>query len=160
MPKYHMRKSEREITDPQEILDIIRHGKFITIAMCRANEPYIVTLSYGFAEPKNSLYFHAATEGLKLEILRTNPEVCATVIEDLGYVETECEQHYKSAVIHGKMYMVAELAEKKYGLDILLNHLEKEPEPIKKRNVQDDSKYSKVTILRLDITEVTGKKAN
>jgi hypothetical protein len=41
-----------------------------------------------------------------------------------------------------------------------LNHLEKNPAPIKKRNVQDDSKYNKVAILRLDISEMTGKKAD
>ena len=160
MPKYHLRKTEREITDQQEIIQLLKNGKFTTIAMCRDNEPYLVTLSYGFDENNNSLYFHAAPEGLKLDFLRHNPEVCATVIEDLGYVEDECEQHYSSVVFRGKMHAVDELDEKKYGLDILLNHLEKNPEPIKKRNVQDDSKYSKVAILRLDISEITGKKAD
>jgi nitroimidazol reductase NimA-like FMN-containing flavoprotein (pyridoxamine 5'-phosphate oxidase superfamily) len=160
MPKYHMRKTEREITDQQELIEILKNGKFTTIAMSRANEPYLVTLSYGFDEKKNALYFHAATEGLKLEFIRQNPEVCGTVIEDHGYVEDECEQHYRSVVFQGKMYVLEELAEKKNGLDILLNHLEKNPEPIKKRNVQDDSKYNKVAILRLDISEMTGKKAD
>ena len=159
MPKYHLRKTEREITDQQEIIEILKNGKFTTIAMCRDNEPYLVTLSYGYDQKKKSLYFHAATVGQKLDFIRDNPEVCATVVEDRGYVESECDQHYRSAVFRGKMYVVEELEEKKYGLDKLLNHLEKEPEPIKKRNVQDDSKYDKVAILRLDITEMTGKKA-
>ncbi len=154
-----MHKTEREIRNRKELIEIIKKGKFTSIAMCRNDEPYIVTLSYGYDENKNSLYFHSALKGLKLDIIHKNPMVCATVIEDRGYVPDQCEQHYRSVVFWGKMYVVEKLDEKKYGLDILLNHLEKDPKPIKKRNVQDDSKYDKVTILRLDIEEITGKKA-
>ena len=160
MPKYHVRKTESEITNQSELLDILRRGKYTTISMCRDNEPYLVTLSYGYEEKKNSLYFHAALEGLKLEFIKQNPNVCGTVIEDKGYKKDECEQKYRSVIYRGKMYIVENLEEKKHGLDVLLNHLEENIEPIKKRNVLDDNSYNKVTILRLDIEEITGKQAN
>jgi nitroimidazol reductase NimA-like FMN-containing flavoprotein (pyridoxamine 5'-phosphate oxidase superfamily) len=153
-----MNKREREITDEKELFNIIKRGKFVTISMCRNNEPYIVSLSYGYDEQKHALYFHCATKGLKLEFINENPTVCATIIEDLGYVKDECEQQYHSVVFWGKMYLVKELEEKKYGLDILLNHLEENPDPIKKRNIQDEDKYNKVGILRLDINSLSGKK--
>jgi len=50
MPKYHVRKTEREITNQSELLDILKRGKYTTISMCRDNEPYLVTLSYGYKE--------------------------------------------------------------------------------------------------------------
>ena len=156
--KYHMHKQEREITTHQELIDILKRGKFVTISMCRNDEPYIVTLSYGYDEQKHALYSHCATKGLKLEFITENPTVCATIIEDLGYMKDECEQHYRSVVFWGKMYLVEALEEKKYGLDILLNHLEENPDPIKKRNIQDDNKYNEVGILRLDIEVLSGKK--
>ncbi|GAH11801.1 unnamed protein product, partial [marine sediment metagenome] len=34
-------------------LEIMKNGKFSTISMCRNDEPYIVTLSYGFDETFN-----------------------------------------------------------------------------------------------------------
>ena len=86
--------------------------------MCRNNEPYIVTLSYGYDEQKHALYSHCAINGLKLEFISQNPNVCGTVIEDEGYIEDECEQKYRSVVFWGKMYKVEDLAEKKYGLGV------------------------------------------
>lgn len=160
MPKYHVRKAEREIANQSELVDILKRGKYTTISMCRDNEPYLVTLSYGYEEKKNSLYFHAALEGLKLEFIKQNSNVCGTIIEDKGYKMDECEQKYRSVVYRGKMYIVEDLEEKKHGLNVLLNHLEENIEPIKKRNVPDDDSYNKVTILRLDIEEMTGKQTN
>jgi nitroimidazol reductase NimA-like FMN-containing flavoprotein (pyridoxamine 5'-phosphate oxidase superfamily) len=154
-----MQKKEREITAKKELLRVLKNGRFTTISMCRNNEPYIVTLSYGYDGGKNALYFHAALKGLKLDFIRENPKVCGTVIEDRGYASDECEQHYRSVVYWGKMHVVDKLEEKKHGLDILLNHLETDPEPIKKRNVPMDKDYKKVTILRLDIDEMSGKQA-
>ena len=105
------------------------------------------------------MYFHAAIKGLKLDFIRKNPKVYATVIDDMGYVEDQCDHHYRSVLLWGKMYLVEALDEKKYGLDVLLNHQEKDPQPIKDRNVKDDSKYDEVAILKLVIDEIYGKKA-
>ena len=157
MPRYHMHKKEREITNRTELIDVLKFGKYTTIAMCRNNEPYLVTLSYGYDEKRHALYFHCALKGLKLEFISQNPVVCATVIKDNGYLEDECEHHYRSVVFWGKMYIVKDLEENKHGIDVLLNHLEKNPKPIKARNIKDDSKYDKVGILRLDIEDITGK---
>ncbi len=157
MPKYHMHKHEREITNENELIEVLQNGKFTTIAMCRDNEPYIVTLSYGYDKNNNALYFHAALKGLKLEFIKHNPSVCGTVIEDLGYVEDECEQHFRSVVFRGKISIIGNLDDKKHGLDILLDHLEKNPDPIKIRNIKNDDSYNKITMLKFEITEITGK---
>ena len=159
MVRYHLRKSEREITDKDYILKILQNGKFTTIAMCRDNEPYLVTMSYGYDQENHRLYFHASNKGLKLDFISENPQVCGTIIEDHGYIQDQCEHQYRTVVFWGRMFEVESLEEKKYGLDILLNHLEEDPKPIKKRNVKDDNSYQKVAILRLDIDEISGKQA-
>ncbi len=157
MARYHMRKSEREITDVPELIDILTKGKYATISLCRDDEPYIVTLSYGYDSSENALYFHAAPVGLKLDFIKSNPKACGTVIEDHGYVADQCEQNYRSIVFFGIMSIVDDLHEKKHGLNVLLEHLEGDPDPIKKRNVPDDKSYKKVAILKLKITDMTGK---
>jgi len=158
MPKYHLRKKEREIKSQKEIEEILQKGKFVSIALCRNNEPYVVSLNYGYDKAKNVLYFHCAKEGLKLDFIKENPNVCATVIEDLGYVKDECEQFYRSVVFWGKMSVVDDLQEKKYGIEILLKHLEDNPDKVRQKTLKDDKAYEDVGILRLDITEITGKK--
>jgi len=42
-----MQKKEREILDKNILFEILKYGKFSTISMCRNDDPYIVTLSYG-----------------------------------------------------------------------------------------------------------------
>ena len=157
MAKYHMNKKEREITGKNVLIDMLRQGKYTTIAMCREDEPYIVTLSYGYDENRNVLYFHCALKGLKLDFINHNPNVCATVIEDKGYKMGECDQAYRSVVFWGKMHIVEDLQEKKHGIDVLLNHLEYDPVKVRERSLKPEEDYENVEILRLDIMEMTGK---
>lgn len=157
MSVYHMQKKEREIKNRERWIDILRHSKYTTVAMCRNNEPYVVTLSCGFDEAENTLYFHSAQKGLKMEFLNDNPEVCATIIQDKGYKKGKCAHSYRSLVFWGKMTLVNDLEEKKRGLDILLNHLEEEPGRLKKRLLKDDKSYAGLGVLKLEISRITGK---
>jgi nitroimidazol reductase NimA-like FMN-containing flavoprotein (pyridoxamine 5'-phosphate oxidase superfamily) len=157
MPKYHMHKKEREIIDRQEIFQILRRGKYTTISLCRNNEPYVVTMNYGFDEEKNALYFHCAQKGLKLDFIKENPNACATVIEDRGYLMNECAHAYWSVVLWGKMTRIENIEEKKAGIEVLLHHLEDDPDIVRKRTLQKENAYQNVMILRLDIEEITGK---
>ena len=159
MARYHLRRKEKEITDSERQVDILKNGEYTTIGLCRNNEPYVVTLNYGFDSGRTALYFHCAEEGLKLDFIRDNPNVCATVIQDLGYVHGKCDHAYRTVVCWGKIHVVEDLPEKKHALDIMLNHLEKDPDPIRSRNFKDDKAYQKVGILRMDIEEITGKES-
>ena len=151
-----MRRKEKEITDNKEILDIIKKGKFTSISMCKENEPYIITLSYGYDQIKNALYFHCATEGQKIKFIESNPYVCGTVIEDNGY-EDECGQAFRSIVYRGRIAIITEIEEKKHGFAILIDHLEKNPSETKHNLLKGEDVYIKPAILRLDITEITCK---
>ena len=115
-----MNRSDREITDRTELIRILKNGKYLIIAMCRRNEPYIVTLSYGYDETDDALYFHAAPKGLKIAFINENPDVCATVIEDRGYCQGQCEHHYASVVLRGKFSIIHDLEEKKKAMAVLL----------------------------------------
>ena len=158
MAKYHMNRKDREITELKEIVAILQEGKYAVISMCRDNEPYIVTLNYGYDTDKNALYFHNALQGLKIDFIKCNPNVCATVIDDRGYIMNECAHAYRSVVFWGKMSIVEDIVEKKHAMEILLNHLEDNPDIIKERSLKNDEVYSELGILRLDIMEITGKK--
>jgi len=157
MPRYHLQKKEREIQDRNEVLRIIKAGKYLTIALCRNNEPYIVTLSYGYDERKNAFYFHSRRRGLKSEFMQENPNVCATIIEDKGYIMNECAHEFRSVIIRGNIYFVETLEEKKQGMDILLKHLEDNPDKIRQESLSNDVVYRNLEILRLDVTDMQGK---
>jgi nitroimidazol reductase NimA-like FMN-containing flavoprotein (pyridoxamine 5'-phosphate oxidase superfamily) len=157
MAKYHMHKKERQINNQDELTAILKQGKYAVISMCRDNQPYIVTLNYGYDRDKNALYFHSALKGLKIDFIRYNPNVCATVIEDKGYRMNDCDHKYRSVVFWGKMSIVENLEEKEHGIGVILDHLENTPKIIMERFLKTEERYHNVTILRLDIRELTGK---
>lgn len=152
-----MRRKEKEIIDKNLLYKIIIEGKYITLSMCRESEPYIVSLSYGYDHDKNCLYFHCANEGLKIEFIKTNPLVCATIIKDCGYKMNECNHAYQSIVIRGKLIIIENLEEKKHGFDVLISHLEENPEKMEKKHLNDEKSYVNTCMLRLDIEEISGK---
>jgi nitroimidazol reductase NimA-like FMN-containing flavoprotein (pyridoxamine 5'-phosphate oxidase superfamily) len=158
MGKYHMNRKEREIRDQNELNELLRQGKYAVISMCRDNEPYIVTLNYGYDKDKNALYFHTAQKGLKFAFIKYNSNVCATIIEDNGYIINDCDHKYRSVVFWGKMSVVEDLEEKKRGIEVLLNHLENDPKIIREKILRSEDKLQGAAILRLDIKELTGKK--
>lgn len=154
-----MRKTEREITDPGEVKDIIKNGKYVILSMVKGSEPYVVTLSYGYDQERSALYFHTASEGLKLDIIGSNNKVCGTVIDDLGYVHGECSHGYRSVVLYGVVKEIDDLSEKKHGMMMMFKHLEKVPDEMRERFLSSDPSYSKFKVLRMDISRVTGKKS-
>jgi len=79
-----MRRKDKEITDFAQIETILETEKVCRVALSENDTPYIVPLSYGYAN--NTLYFHSATEGKKIEILKTNPKLCFEIERNLEVV--------------------------------------------------------------------------
>jgi len=156
--KYHMRRQDRQIYDENELLEILSIGKYIIVSMCRDNEPYIVTLSYGYDKVNNVLYMHSGKSGLKIDFIRSNPNVCAVIIDDKGYIKNECGHEYRSIVINGRISFVENIEEKKCGMEVILKHLEDTPDIIKARSLKNDEIYNNIEILKLNIISLTGKK--
>ncbi len=158
MQQYHLQnRPEREIKEDSEIREILERGKYVVVAMCRENEPYIVTLSYGYDRERNCLYAHVATKGLKLDFIKANPRVCATVIEDGGYVRGECEHKFRTVVFWGTMEAVTTAEEKRHGLRVLLEHLEKKPAVVEAKLLKGEASFARMEILRLKVDRISGK---
>lgn len=158
MAKYHLRKTEKTSSDTQAIDKVISNGKYMGIALCSDNEPYIVTLSYGYDHEKHVLYCHCAKKGHKLDIIRENNRVCGTVIMDGGYIQGECGQPFESIVFRGTVDEIHELDEKKHAMSVLLNHLEDDPSIIREAKLKKDKIFNAFGILRINLENVSVKK--
>lgn len=118
-----MRRKDREVTDRNEITEILDACKTACIAMLDGDMPYVVPLSYGyeFNGDRLILYFHSAKEGRKLEILKRSPRVCFTIFREgePSYVETApCSSgsYYSSVIGNGDVSFIEEPAEKCHAL--------------------------------------------
>ena len=120
-----MRRNDREITDLSKIEDIIRKCRVCRIGLSYNNQPYIIPVNFGYRE--STLYFHSAREGTKINIIKSNPNVCFEFDIDLGIVRSEesgCNwsNRYQSVIGHGKVEIIEEIEEKRDALDILMSN--------------------------------------
>lgn len=159
MSGYHMTRKDREINDDAVVEELLAGCRLAHVSMCMGDDPYIVTMNYGYDRGGRALYFHCASKGQKLDFIEANPRVCAQIISDLGYVDGACEHKYRSLVIRGPMRRVEGLEEKKHGIDVLIEHQESDGGPVRERNLREDADYAKFEILRIDIEKVWGKES-
>lgn len=153
-----MRKKEREVHDMLEIESIIKGSDVCRLALADADIPYIVTLNFGYSGVNNmKLYFHCANEGRKLDMIKKNNYVCFEMDTDhklkAGKQGCDFGMKYSSVVGYGYISIVNEQEEKIKGLDtIMLQNTGRKDFIYKKEMI------SKTTILRLDVTEISGKR--
>ena len=159
MSRYHLTRKDREISSEGDKEEILRSARYASIAMQGYDGPYIVTMSHGYDPGRRSLFFHCAPTGHKLEMIAGEPCVCATVIDDLGYVEGRCEHRYRSLVIRGRIRVVDDLGLKKHGIEVLMRHQESDPDPVRERNLKTDADYENFVILEMKIEDITGKQS-
>lgn len=151
-----MRRKEQEIHDKAVLDEIFQNGEICRIGIKGGEFPYIVPVNYGYKD--NSIYFHTACEGQKIEMLKENPNVCVQIDIDISIEETEVpcnwSTKYKSVIGFGKAIFVNDLEEKKYALDIIVRHY--------KNDLEDNYPYSnidKLCIIKIELSSVTGKQS-
>lgn len=152
---FHMRRKDKEITDPEAINRIIKAAKICHLGFVDKDEPYIVPVSFGYEE--NHIYFHSACEGRKIDIIRKNNKVCFNMLTDVQTVDLypkSCTMKYKSVTGVGIANILKDPEEKIHGLKAVMQqnlgyeydfHLER---------------LDSTLVVRIDIQEVKGKKAD
>ena len=156
---HEIRRKDKAITDQNEMKKILQQTKYITIAMCRNNEPYLITLSHGYDPEKNIIYFHCASEGKKIDILKENNIVWGQALIDKGYVKDKCDHLWITVMFRGSVSFIVDADKKRHALDIMIRQLEQNPERVIKKQITEKS-IKGVTIGRIDIDYMSGKRAD
>lgn len=153
-----MRRKDRAITDHSEIEAILGSALICHLAMADGTEPYVVPLSFAYAD--GSLYFHSASQGRKLDILRKNPRVCFCAVLSSGDAVKGGDQPcdwgiaFRSVIGSGTAVFVEDEGEKKKALQAIVKRFDSRDLPF---NGHD---FSVTTVLRVDIEQMEGKAAN
>ncbi|MDR3304163.1 MAG: pyridoxamine 5'-phosphate oxidase family protein [Treponema sp.] len=154
-----MRRTDRAITSLNDKMAVIQQCKVCRLGLSDDDQPYIVPLNYGYSldDGALTLYFHSANEGKKLDIIRKNDKACFEIDCEHTLIEgeTPCTHGFafKSVIGFGKIIVVAAKEEKRYGLNLLMQH--------QTRKHTDysfgDDELARVTVYKMLVTEFTGK---
>jgi nitroimidazol reductase NimA-like FMN-containing flavoprotein (pyridoxamine 5'-phosphate oxidase superfamily) len=153
-----MRLKEQAIKDEVEMVAILRKVGYVTMAMCQDEEPYLVTVSHGYDDERNAIYFHCAFKGKKIEILKANNVVWGEAVDNLGTQEGECGQRYATTQFRGTVTFVDNMDEKRHGLRTLISAFGDDPEKFFEKD-DSEGRLEKLNIGRVDIDYMSGKRS-
>ncbi|MBA4322006.1 MAG: hypothetical protein C0408_04240 [Odoribacter sp.] len=153
-----MRRNDSELAKIVDIESIISGSDVCRVAIANDNTPYIVTMNFGYVGgDKPHLFFHCAPEGRKLDMIRSNNYVCFEMDTDHAVYKGEkgCDwgMKYSSVVGYGRITIVNDVAEKIAGLGHIMGHYGGSG-----HYSFDENVLMRTTVLRLDISEMTGKR--
>lgn len=152
-----MRRVEREIRDIREIENILHKALVCRVAFAHDGRPYIVPVNFGYRN--RCLYFHCAPAGKKLDIIKKNNNVCFEAEADLELItgDDPCKEwtmKYRSVIGSGKAHIVEDPNEKIKGLNTIMAHYSGQDS-----HEYDDKTFRKVTVVKIEIETMTGKKS-
>lgn len=156
-----MRRSDREIKDLKEIMNVIQQCDTCRVGLMDGKVPYIVPLNFGVREENGriTLYFHSAPEGKKIRLMEEK-RVAGFEMDaahELIESDTACGygMNYKCVLGFGTISFIDEFEEKKAALSILM----------KQYTTNRDLPFSEnmikaVKVIRLEVEEISCKCCN
>jgi nitroimidazol reductase NimA-like FMN-containing flavoprotein (pyridoxamine 5'-phosphate oxidase superfamily) len=153
-----IRRKEKAIKETPKMKEILSNAKYITIAMCNNNEPYLVTLSHGYDPDSNVIYFHCAIEGKKIDFIKKNNVIWGQALIDKGYVPGKCDHLYATTQFRGKVSFINDFEEKRSALINMLRKLEDNPEEVINEQITEKA-VKRVCVGKIIIDHMSGKES-
>jgi len=154
-----MRRKDRAVTEIEDIKEIISKIKVCRLGLMDQEVPYIVPLNFGytFTDQLDTLVFHSAHKGRKMDLLKTNPKVCFEMDDEHQLItgELACDYTYDfvSIIGSGKIEFIEDRSEKIHALEILMKH-----QSGKSDFTYSDAALDQVSVYRLDVEEYQVKR--
>jgi len=150
-----MRRSDREITDYDEILELVKRCDVCRVAMFDEQYPYIVPMNFGYKLEDDGamiIYFHGAKQGKKHDLLSKNNHVGFEMDISKPYEKGTITMQYESLVGFGDMEVIDEESERIDAHLAILRHYNDD-------DVQVSADMMRNTcMLKLNVKHITGKR--
>ena len=150
-----MRRKEKAVSDASGINAIIGKANVCRLGMVDGDRPYIVPLSFGYQD--NTLYFHGALKGRKMDLLKQNPNVCVEfeiAVEAIADVDAcSWSMKFQSVIGFGKASIVEGLELKRQALGIIMAQYSD------KAFEFSENKVNATAVIKVEIEKMTGKQS-
>lgn len=114
------------LSEWETIKAIILKATYCTLGMTdRKGNPYVVPMNFGLHE--QTIYFHSALNGKKIDILKQNSRVCINFVTDTQIrfqneqVACSYSMKYRSVLCYGNVEWIGDPARKTEALDFIMN---------------------------------------
>jgi nitroimidazol reductase NimA-like FMN-containing flavoprotein (pyridoxamine 5'-phosphate oxidase superfamily) len=150
-----MRRKDKLISDGSEIEAIIAKATVCRLAMVEGDRPYIVPLSFGYRD--QTLFFHGALKGQKIDFIKKNPNVCFEfdiAVEAIGNDDAcDWSMKFRSVIGFGKAELIDGLEEKRRALSMIMSQYSDKAFQFPEKMVQTTA------VIKVAIEKMTGKQS-
>ena len=116
--------------------------------------PYCVPMT--IVREGDTIYFHTAKQGWKIDSLMQNPDVCIACVGDTHRLADKFTTEFESAVIRGRAAEVSEKEEKIRALRLLCER--HTPANMHEFERAVEKRLSRTGVWKVEIGEMTGKR--
>lgn len=149
-----MRRIDREM--PAEFAyDVTDRCEYAMLSMTDLEGlPYGLPIT--IVREENTIYFHCARDGFKIQCLRANPHVCLACVCDTHIIEEKFTTEFASAILRGTASEVTDDAEKIHALRLLCQR----HTPAGMDGFEDAVARSlyRTAVWKIEISDITGKR--
>lgn len=151
-----MRRTDKEVSDPDAISQIIRKCQVCRLGLTKDNIPYIIPVSFGF--DGRAIYFHTANEGRKLDFFTAGNSVCFEFehgVRILPHDTSPCNWtfSFQSVVGYGTVRELCGHAAKSDGLQLIMRHYSGREWEFRREDIEA------IRVWRLEIESMSGKQS-
>ncbi len=108
-----MRRAEFDVKDENSINELLESCEYGSLSLISEGKPYVVALNFVFFE--NSIFFHGAKEGRKIEAIKSNPNASFLVVKPYSFIPSyfsdtmaacPATQFFASVLFEGKVSFI------------------------------------------------------
>ena len=150
-----MRRSDRAITDYDDILELVKRCDVCRVAMFDEQYPYIVPMNFGYKLEDDGamiIYFHGAKQGKKHDLLSKNNHVGFEMDISKPYEKGTITMQYESLVGFGDMEVIDEESERIDAHLAILRHYNDDDVQVSAEMIRN------TCMLKLNVKHITGKR--
>lgn len=151
-----MRRSKQQ-TREETVKDILRNEKRCVLSVIGDDGyPYGVPMNFLYAESENTIYFHCAKEGHKIDAIKANPKTCVTIYNQGFQEEGDWVYNVTSVIAFGKAEFIsdADIMREK-ALELAYKYY-----PTRESAEAELKHLPKMNLIAFRIEHITGKLVN
>ncbi|PXV63128.1 hypothetical protein CLV62_11510 [Dysgonomonas alginatilytica] len=137
-----------------ELLNTSEFG-FLSLGTSENGYAYGIPISYAYEEETNSLFFHCALEGQKLDEIKKNNKVSFCVVGKTNPIADEFTTLYESVIAFGDAHIDLSDDEKRKALRLLVKKYSAGFEEIAEKYM--DKSWNRTAVFKIEIKHITAK---
>ncbi|MFR9165919.1 MAG: pyridoxamine 5'-phosphate oxidase family protein [Dysgonomonas sp.] len=152
-----IRRQDRILKDKSRIEELLTDSEygFLSLGNLENGYAYGIPISYAFDKDTNSLYFHCAPEGQKLDQIKANNKVSFCVVGYTQPIENQFTTLYESVIVFGSARSDLNDDEKRKALRLLVDKYSMNYKELGEKYM--NKSWGRTSCFKIEIDHITAK---